>query len=65
MKTQLISLDKFMYKKEFSKRYGIPLRTLRNYLNVRYFTELEKMGYFRLQRVLTPKQVSWCKFRSN
>lgn len=55
----IVPIVRWMSKKEFSEMSGIPERTLRNYLNVRYYPELEKIGYSKLQRMLTPKQVSW------
>ena len=54
---------RYMSKKAFSEFSGIPRRTLRNYLNVIYFSELEKMGYSKLQRMLTPKQVLWLQIK--
>lgn len=42
-----------MTKKDYAKRVGISERTLRYYLNNRYFSELEKMGYSRKQRKLS------------
>lgn len=38
-------------------------RTLAYWLNVRYFEELQKIGYQKAQKKLTPKQVSWLNSR--
>lgn len=48
-----------MHKKELAKILGVSIRTLRYWLNVTYFSELEQVGYIKTQKFLTPKQVSF------
>ena len=56
---KITMIPRYMSKKEYSERSGIPERTLRNYLNIRYYERLKKeTDYNKLQRKLTPKQVS-------
>jgi hypothetical protein len=50
---------RYMSKKEYSERSGIPERTLRNFLNNRYYERLKELDYNKRQRKLTPKQVSF------
>lgn len=44
-------------KKEYAKKLDISVRTLRYWLNVRYYSELKEFGYDKLQKKLTSKQV--------
>lgn len=46
-------------KSEYSRRVGIPLSTMRRYMNKLYFTELQEMDYTRSQNYLTPKQIDF------
>ena len=39
--------------------FGISLTTLRNYMNVRYFEQLQALGYQRNQRTIQPAVYSW------
>ena len=48
-----------MLKSEYSRRVGIPVSTMRNYMNKLYFAELKEMDYTRCQNYLTPKQVDF------
>ncbi|MDP3914376.1 MAG: hypothetical protein Q8R96_11655 [Bacteroidota bacterium] len=48
-----------MLKSEYSRRVGIPVSTMRNYMNKLYYAELKEMDYNRCQNYLTPKQVDF------
>lgn len=52
--TQYCSLT----KKELAQKIGVSTRTLRSWLNDKYYKELEAVGYYKTQRKLTPKQVA-------
>jgi hypothetical protein len=38
---------------------GVTTKTISVWLNVRYFPELEKLGYQKTQKVLLPRQVEF------
>jgi hypothetical protein len=46
-----------MTKKELANLYGISAGTLKNLLNVRYFSILEPLGYQKNQIILSPAVV--------
>lgn len=48
-----------MLKNEFAKRAGIPVSTLRNYMNKLLFEKLLVLNYSRNQKYLTPRQVAF------
>ena len=48
-----------MLKNEYARLIGIPVSTLRNYMNNLYFTELVILGYYTTQKYLTPKQINF------
>ena len=50
------------YKYQLADKLEISRRTLAYWLNRRYFAELEKMGYRKTQKYLTPEHQ---KFLSN
>jgi hypothetical protein len=50
-----MAFSKFMSKKEIARMLGICPRTLQNYLNRRYFAELEQLGYERNLKLLSPR----------
>lgn len=43
-------------KKEVCILYNISENTLRELLNYRYYDKLKEVGYYRRQKLLTPKQ---------
>ncbi len=49
----------YMSKKEYANRLDISVRTLRYWLNGRYYEEMKEIGYTKLQKKLTPKQVTY------
>jgi len=46
-------------KKEVAILLQISPGTLRQWLNTRYFLELQKYGYEKKQRILTPQQLNY------
>ncbi|HCU60215.1 MAG TPA: hypothetical protein DGC94_03840 [Prolixibacteraceae bacterium] len=50
---------KAMLKNEYARKIGVSGRTLRRYLNERYFEELKEMNYFPEQKFLTPRQIGF------
>lgn len=48
-----------MSKCELAILTGISRSTLHHWLNVRYFTELKKLGYIKHQKILLPCQVKF------
>lgn len=56
--------DKLLQKKVLSKQelciiLQISATTLRSWLNNKYYEDLQKLGYTKLQRLLTPSQVNY------
>jgi len=50
---------KMTSKSKIAKMIGISTRTLNNMLNVRFYEKMVLMGYYKLQKKLTPAQVRW------
>lgn len=50
---------KFLYKKEIACILGVSARTLRFWLNVKYYKDLHKLGYEKHYKQLTPSQVKY------
>ena len=48
-----------IYKYQLAEKIGIHSRTLTTWLNVRYFAELEKLGYRKTQKYLMPCQLAF------
>lgn len=48
-----------MLKNEYAKIVGIPVSTLRNYMNRLFFEELTALNYTQRQKYLTPIQISY------
>lgn len=48
-------------KKELRQKLEVSQRTLSRWLNYRYYAELQKRGYYRNQKILTPSQYSVVK----
>lgn len=46
-------------KTELAALCGVTTETVRTWLNVRYYSDLEKLGYSKTQKVLLPKQVEY------
>ncbi|MDR0667612.1 MAG: DUF4248 domain-containing protein [Prevotellaceae bacterium] len=46
-------------KKELRLLAGVSESTFRRYLNKKYFDELQKMGYEKKQKILTPTQYKY------
>jgi len=46
-------------KTEMARLCGVTTETLRTWLNVRYYSDLEKLGYTKNQKVLLPRQVEY------
>lgn len=46
-------------KSELAEKCGVSKSTIQNWLNNRYFKELEKLGYEKGQRILLPPQVKF------
>lgn len=46
-----------MKKNDLAKKIGVSTRTLRQWINERYYNDLKPTGYNKKQKVLTPKQV--------
>ncbi|PSK84297.1 hypothetical protein [Prolixibacter denitrificans] len=44
-------------KGELAKLCGVSATTVRTWLNIRYYPELKKLGYFPRQKILLPPQV--------
>ena len=47
-----------LFKNELAAIYGITIRTLSNYLNVRHYQHLKRFGYRKTSKMLTPYQVA-------
>ncbi len=52
-------MTKAIGKYEYAQRVGISMRTLCRWLNVRYYAELQALGYSKYQKLLLPKQVEF------
>lgn len=52
-----------MLKSEYAKLAGIPVSTLRNYMNKHFLTELMALDYSPRQKYLTPRQISFLNIR--
>jgi len=50
---------KMITKAEFSEKLGISTATRANWLNKKYFSELQKLGYRKTQRYLLPIQLKF------
>ncbi len=48
-----------LYKNEVARSLKVSARTLRYWLNDRYFIELSKLGYKKTDKILTPKQLNY------
>ena len=48
-----------MSKKDYAKKIGVSERTLRSWLNGGFYSDLMELGYCKLQKKLTAKQVFW------
>lgn len=48
-----------MLKNEYAKLVGIPVSTLRNYMNKLFLGELMALNYSRCQKYLTPVQINY------
>lgn len=48
-----------LHKNEIARLCGVSTRTIRIWLNVRYYDELVKLGYTKRQKVLLPQQVTF------
>ena len=46
-----------MAKAQIAELYEITTRTLANYLNKRYYSELQKVGYRKNAKILTPNEI--------
>lgn len=46
-------------KTQLANLCGVTTKTISCWLNVRYFPELEKLGYQKNQKVLLPRQVQF------
>ena len=46
-------------KYEVAEMLKISVRTLSLYLNKMYYDELQKLGYYKNQKKLTPIQLNW------
>jgi len=51
--------SKCLYKYEVAIRIGISHTTLSRWLNVRYYNDLVKLGYYKKQKILTFKQLRY------
>jgi transposase len=49
------------YKYEIAEKIGVSKTTLRNWLNIKYFSELQKLGYEKRQKYLTTKQINYLR----
>ena len=54
-----INAFRCMTKSELAEKCGVCGSTLQKWLNKRYFTQLEKLGYQKKQRILLPGQVRY------
>ncbi len=52
-------MSKAVGKYEYAQRLGISPRTLRTWVNVRYFADLAALGYSKNQKLLLPNQVEF------
>ena len=60
MNDEYIYDGKVMLKSQFVEVLGVCTRTLANYLNVRYFEELnENYNYYKNQKLLLPNQIKY------
>lgn len=50
---------KCVTKFELACLAGVSMSTLQNWCNVRYFSELKKIGYSKNQKILLPPQVKF------
>jgi len=48
-----------MLKNEYAKLVGIPVSTLRNYMNKMYLKELSALNYSQRQKYLMPIQIDF------
>lgn len=48
-----------MTKKKLAEKLKVSVRTLRYWLNEKYFEELKEMGYQKSQKIITRKQYSY------
>ena len=46
-------------KCELAEKCGVSVSTIREWLNIRYYPELKKMGYQKDQKILLPPQVKF------
>jgi hypothetical protein len=51
-----MSRTRLYTKKELRIMAGISKNTFRRYMNDLYFTELQKLGYEKKQKILSPQQ---------
>lgn len=49
------------YKYEIAEKIGVSSSTLRKWLNVKYYVELQKLGYEKRQKYLTIKQINYLR----
>lgn len=49
------------YKYEIAEKIGVSNSTLRKWLNVKYYVELQKLGYEKRQKYLTIKQINYLR----
>jgi len=55
MDKEVTRYTRFVGKSELCARLGISFTTLRAYMNNRYFEELEKLGYHKKMRIISPQ----------
>lgn len=53
-----MEFTKSLYKREVAEMLGWSESTLRRYLNKKYLSRLEAIGYTQNQKKLTPKQLN-------
>lgn len=49
------------YKYEIAEKIGVSCSTLRKWLNIKYYVELQKLGYEKRQKYLTIKQINYLR----
>lgn len=54
-----MEISRYYSKHDLAEKLGVSATTLRIWLNIRYFKELEPMGYVRNCKLLSPKIVKF------
>ena len=51
------------YKYEIADKLGVCRRTFTKWLNVKYFAELQQLGYTKNQKLITIIQYNWLNLK--